>query len=185
MRLITGSDTGRRRGHIAHRTWFARVDGTAVRLLLSHQSTTMIDYQLDLRRRVVTTRVTGAFSFAELANYLHRLLRDPGFRADFDGLIVAADAAAMPPPLAVASLAPLVRAWSSRRNGVHWAFVLPSADARKFAERALRDVRLHHVTTQCFLSEPEAAAWLESVARAPAAQRPEPASTTASAPPSD
>jgi hypothetical protein len=123
----------------------------------------MIDYQLDLRRRVVTTRVTGRFSFAELANYLHRLLRDPAFHADFDGVIIAVDPAAMPPPLAVASLAPLVRAWSSRRNGARWAFVLPSADAQKFAERALREVRLHHVTTECFLSEPEAAAWLEAV----------------------
>lgn len=121
----------------------------------------MIEYQLDPTRRIITTRVTGAVSFGELANYIHQLVRDPDFKADFHGLIVAVDLAAVPAPSTVGTLAPLVRAWSSRRKGVKWAFVLPTAESKAFAERALQEVAPTGVTTKCFLTEAAGRTWLE------------------------
>lgn len=120
----------------------------------------MIDYQLDLRRKIAITRVTGRLRFAELANHLHRLLRDPDFRVDLDALVVATDLAAVPPPSAVGSLAPLVRAWSTHRRGARWAFVLPTRETRAFAERALREINLQAVTFRCFSAEAVAVDWL-------------------------
>ena len=131
----------------------------------------MIDYQLDPLRRIITTRVTGAISFAHLANYIHRLVRDPEFKTDFNGLIVAMDLAAVPAPTTVGTLAPLIRAWSSRRQGVKWAFVLPDAASRAFAEKALLEVALTGVTTKCFVTESAALKWLDP---APARRRSRP-----------
>jgi hypothetical protein len=125
----------------------------------------MIDYQLDLPRRISTTRVTGRLRFAELANHFHRLLRDPEFRADFDALIVATDLAAVPPPSAVLTLGPLLRAWTSRRRGARWAVVLPTSESREFAEQALAAARLGEVSIRCFVSENEAFAWLAETGR--------------------
>jgi hypothetical protein len=120
----------------------------------------MINYSLDPARKIATTRVEGPFSFAELANHLHCLLRDREFHADFDAIIIATNVAAIPPPAAIGTLAPLVRAWSSRRRGVRWAFVLPTRESLAFIERALGEVRLPDVSVQCFISEPEARRWL-------------------------
>lgn len=122
----------------------------------------MIDYQLDPSRRIATTRVTGRLTFAEVANHIHRLIRDRAFHPDFDAVIIATGLAAVPPPSAVGSLAPLVRAWSARRRGARWAFVLPTAESRAFAERALAEVRLAEVSYRCFGSEQEALAWLDA-----------------------
>lgn len=126
----------------------------------------MIDYHVDVARRIVTTRVSGRISFSDFANHLQRILRDPKFHPDFNGLIVAATAAAVPSPTSIALIRPLVRVWSSRRAGVRWAFVLPDNDTRQFAESVLLDLRLTSVTTRCFTSESSALAWLESAASA-------------------
>ncbi len=110
---------------------------------------------------MAVTRVTGRFTFAELANHLHRLVRDREFQADFDSMIVAMDAAAVPRPSAIGTLAPLVRTWSSRRRGSRWALVLPTPEARGFAERALKEIQLNEITARCFCDETEALDWLE------------------------
>jgi hypothetical protein len=120
----------------------------------------MIDYDLDLHRRIATTRVTGRLRFADLANHLHRLVRDRNFQANFDAMIVAMDGAAVPPPSSVNSLGPLLRAWSSRRHGARWAFVLPTPETQAFAIRALAEARLPDVQCRCFLSETDALDWL-------------------------
>lgn len=124
----------------------------------------MIDYHIDVHRRVVTTRVTGRLTFADLANHFQRLIRDSKFSSDFNALIIATNEEAVPSAGSVSALAPMVRAWSKRRSGVKWAFVLPSPAARTFAESALNEIRLNSVTTRCFLAESAALAWLEPVA---------------------
>lgn len=126
----------------------------------------MIDYHIDIHRRVVTTRVTGRLTFADLANHFQRLIRDPKFSSDFNALIIATNDDAVPSSGSVSALAPMVRAWSKRRTGVKWAFVLPSPAARTFADSALNELRLTSVTTRCFLAESAALAWLEPLAAA-------------------
>jgi hypothetical protein len=123
----------------------------------------MIDYHIDVARRIVTTRVTGRLSLADLAGHLQRIVRDPKFSADFNALIVAMDATAVPTDTSVALLAPLVRAWSLRRTGVKWAFVLPDATSKAQAESGLLRLKLTSVSTRCFRSENAALAWLEPV----------------------
>lgn len=121
----------------------------------------MIDYHIDVHRRIVTTRVAGRLAFADLANHLQRLLRDPKFSGDYNALIVACDEQAVPAAGSVSAFGPMVRAWSKRRAGVKWAFVLPSQATRTFAESALNELRLTNLTTRCFLAESAALAWLE------------------------
>jgi hypothetical protein len=120
----------------------------------------MIAYHIDSHRRIVVTRVSGKLTFADLAGHLHQLIRDPKFSADFNALIVACDETAVPAAGTVSALAPMVRAWSKRRAGAKWAFVLPSATAKTFAESALHEIRLSSITSRCFLSETAAQAWL-------------------------
>lgn len=122
----------------------------------------MIAYHVDVNRRLATTRVSGKLTFSELANHLHHLIRDPKFSTDFDGLIIVGDEDSMPNPTTVKALGPLVRAWSKRRAGVRWAFVLPTANARTFAESALNEAKIMNVSARCFLSEGSALAWLDS-----------------------
>jgi hypothetical protein len=124
----------------------------------------MIAYHVDSVRKIVVTRVSGRLTFGELAGHLHRLMRDPKFSPDYNALIVAMDAAAVPPPTSVSAFTPLVRAWSVRRVGVKWAFVLPTKETRAFAESALNEVKLTTLTTRCFLSEAAALGWLEPAA---------------------
>jgi hypothetical protein len=120
----------------------------------------MIDYHIDVTRRLLITRGTGSVSLAEVAVHLTQLLRDPKFHPDFNALIVGSELGGIS-ATAAATLAPLVRAWSKRSSGVKWAFVLPSQTARAAAESALDHLQLTALTTRCFLSEAAALAWLE------------------------
>jgi hypothetical protein len=121
----------------------------------------MIDYNIDSARNVAITRATGRISIAEVTNHLVRLMRDPAFRPELDALIVAGDVNAVPGPVGLGALTPLVRAWSKRRAGVKWAFVLPNRATREIVESALEEARLTAVATRCFVSESAALAWLE------------------------
>jgi hypothetical protein len=123
----------------------------------------MLAYYIDSAHGLVTTRVSGRLTFSDLVVHIHHLMRDPKFNSDFNSLIVAMDVEAVPPMAAVGTLAPLVRAWSKRRAGVKWAFVLPTEASRAAAESALSDVRLTTVETRCFVAESAALAWLERV----------------------
>jgi hypothetical protein len=138
----------------------------------------MIDYHVDPTHRIIVTRVAGRLSFGDFADHLQRIFRDAQFKAEFNALIVALDVAAVPSAATIDLLQPLVRAWSQRRAGAHWAFVLPDAATFAFAESALRTLKLTAVTPACFLSETAAMAWLEQRTRLPA----EPAEPGASAP---
>ena len=120
----------------------------------------MLDYHVDRARNIVTTRAAGRVSVADLTTHFVRLMRDPAFTPDLNALILVADVDAVPGPVGVGALAPLVRAWSKRRAGVKWALVLPNRATRDFAESALEQVKLTSVTARCFLSESSALAWL-------------------------
>lgn len=130
----------------------------------------MISYHIDPGRRIVTTRIAGRLSVSDLANHFNALMRDPKFSSDLNALIVAVDDEAVPSHDAVTLFAPVVRAWSKRRSGAKWAFVLPSNAARHFADAALNEIKLTTVTSRCFLSETAALAWLSPPP--PAATRP-------------
>lgn len=136
----------------------------------------MIAYHVDVARRIAITRVSGQLTFSDLANHLHRLLRDPKFSADYDGLIIASDVAAVPSLATCKAFLPLVRAWAKRRVGVRWAFVLPTNETRAFAESTLMQANFTGITSRCFSSEGAALAWLES---ADSASRPAPAAMPA------
>lgn len=122
----------------------------------------MIDHYVDPQRRIITTRVTGRASLTDFACHLQRILRDPKFSPDFNALIIATDATAIPSSTSIAIVQPLIKAWSYRRAGARWAFVLPSPDAKTMAESLLLDLKLTSVATRCFLTESSALAWLES-----------------------
>jgi hypothetical protein len=94
-------------------------------------------------------------------------MRDPQFQADLNALILVNDVNTVPNKLEAGLIAPLIRAWSKRRSGVRWAFVLPNQATRDFVESLLVEARLTAVITRCFLAESAALAWLE--AGAPAA----------------
>jgi hypothetical protein len=123
----------------------------------------MIDFSVDVIHRLVTTQVAGKVTFGEFTDYLQRILRAPGFNTQFDALIIAADAAAVPGRASLELIKPLVKAWSTFRSGVKWAIVLPDAGTLKFAESAVRDLRLSSVMVRCFDSEAAARTWLEPV----------------------
>jgi hypothetical protein len=120
----------------------------------------MLDYHIDAVRRVVTTRAMGRVTAADVASLLTRMMRDAGFRPELNALIIAADVDAIPGPVGIAAITPLVRAWSKRRAGVKWAFVLPDRATRDAVEQALHEARLTAVATRCFLAETSALAWL-------------------------
>lgn len=120
----------------------------------------MVDYHVDAARHLVVTRALGRVTLGDVSNHLIRLMNDPAFRPDFNALIVAGDVHAVPGPVALGALAPLVRAWSKRRASAKWAFVLPNQATRDIAESALEQARLGAVATRCFLSESSALAWL-------------------------
>jgi hypothetical protein len=126
----------------------------------------MLDYHIDPARSLIITRAMGRITATELSAYLVRLMRDPMFRAEMNALIIASDVNSIPTANEVALLAPLIRAWSKRRAGVKWAFVLPNQAARDFAESMLAQARLTALTTRCFLSEAAALAWLDPVVTA-------------------
>jgi hypothetical protein len=124
----------------------------------------MLDYHIDTARNLAVTRAVGRVSAAEVANHIVRLMRDPGFKPELNALIIAADVDAVPGPVGVGAITPLVRAWSKRRAGVKWAFVLPNRATRDFVESAVEQARLTAVSTRCFLSETTALAWLTPAA---------------------
>lgn len=124
----------------------------------------MLDYHIDSPRQLVVTRALGRVSVAEVATHIVRLMRDPSFKPELNALIVAGDVNAVPGPVGVGALTPLVRAWSKRRAGVKWAFVLPNRATRDFVESAIEAARLSDVTTRCFVAETAALAWLEPAA---------------------
>jgi len=45
------------------------------------------DYYIDVPRRLVFSRGTGVLTFADCRSHMERLLRDPGFRPEFNQLI--------------------------------------------------------------------------------------------------
>ena len=123
----------------------------------------MLDYHIDVPRGIVITRAIGRVTLADLTTHLTRLMRDSAFRPELNALIIAVNVDAVPNRVGVGAITPLVRAWSKRRAGVKWAFVLPNQATREFAESALNEARLTSVTARCFLSESSALAWLEPV----------------------
>jgi hypothetical protein len=125
----------------------------------------MLEYHVDPARRIIVTRVTGRVSFGDFSEHLTRIFRDAQFNPEFNALIVAMDVAAVPAASSVSLMTPLVRAWSKRRAGARWAFVLPDAETCAFAETALAGLKLTAVTTKCFLAEAAAMAWLETPLR--------------------
>lgn len=124
----------------------------------------MIVHHIDANHRIITTRVSGRVSVGEVALYLHRLVRDPHFRSDYNSLIVAMDEVAVPQSGSIMALAPLVRAWSVQRAGAKWAFVLPSTATRDLVENAIAEARLRNVFARCFVTEGAAFGWLENAA---------------------
>lgn len=132
----------------------------------------MIANHVDPLRRIITTRASGRVTFGDLAGYLADLVRDPHFSADFNALVVAMDPDVVPAPAMVGTWAPLVRAWSKRRAGVKWAFVLPTPETRAAAESILNELKLTSVTSRCFLSESAAQAWLAPAAETAAPGNP-------------
>jgi hypothetical protein len=132
----------------------------------------MIDYHVDTVRSIVITRASGKVTLADVGGYLVRLMRDPMFRPELNALIIAGDVSAVPMSDGVALIAPLVRAWSKRRAGVKWAFVLPDRTTRDFVESALEQVQLTAVSTRCFLSETTAIGWLGPTQAAPESRAP-------------
>ena len=135
----------------------------------------MLDYHIDTARNLAVTRAIGRVSAAEVANHIVRLMRDPGFKPELNALIIAADVDAVPGPMGVGAITPLVRAWSKRRAGVKWAFVLPNRATRDFVESAIEQARLTAVSTRCFLAESSALAWLTPTEAAAAAEAAKPA----------
>jgi hypothetical protein len=121
----------------------------------------MIDYHVDPERRVIVTRVAGRVSFGDFAEHLQRIFSDAQFKAEYNALIVALNIAAVPSAAAIELMKPLVRAWSRRRAGSRWAFVLPDPATQSFAEATLANLKLTAVTTACFASETAALGWLE------------------------
>lgn len=132
----------------------------------------MIAHHIDPLRRIITTRVSGRVSVSELVAYLYRLMRDPKFNSDFNALIVAMDVEAVAPATSAELFAPIVRAWSQRRVGAKWAFVLPNTETKNLAESALNEVRLTSVSARCFVTEAAAFAWLAPTNVAPERDRP-------------
>jgi hypothetical protein len=122
---------------------------------------TMIDYHIDQARNLAITRATGRITVAEVTAHLVRMMRDPAFHPDLNALIVAGNVETVPGPIGIGALTPLVRAWSKRRAGVKWAFVLPDKATRDIVESALQEARLTALTTHCFISESAALVWLE------------------------
>jgi hypothetical protein len=123
----------------------------------------MIEYHIDTPRNVAITRAMGRVNVAEVTAHLVRLMRDPAFKPELNALIVVGKISTVPGPVGVGALTPLVRAWSKRRAGVKWAFVLPNRETRNFVESAIEQARLTAVTTRCFLSEEAALTWLAPV----------------------
>lgn len=121
----------------------------------------MLDYHIDQARNTVVTRAIGRVTIGDLTNHLVRLMGDPLFKPELNALVIAHDVSAVPSKTGVGALTPLVRAWSKRRAGVKWAFVLPNRATLDFAESALGEVRLTAVTARCFLSEAAAWGWLQ------------------------
>lgn len=121
----------------------------------------MLDYHIDQAHNTVVTRAVGRVSIADLSVHLVRLMGDPMFKPELNALIIADDVSAVPSKTGIGALTPLIRAWSKRRAGVKWAFVLPNRATLDFAESALGEVRLTAVIARCFLSESTARAWLE------------------------
>ncbi len=121
----------------------------------------MLDYHIDTARKIVTTRANGRVSIPDVTAHFVRLMRDPNFKAELNALIVVGDVSSIPGPVGVGALTPLIRAWSKRRAGVKWAFVLPNKSSRDFVEGAIDQARLTALTARCFLSEASALAWLE------------------------
>lgn len=127
----------------------------------------MLDYHIDVARNLVITRAAGRVTVAEIAAHLSRLMRDPTFKPELNAMIVAMDAAAVPGPVGVGAVTPLIRVWSKRRAGVKWAFVLPNKATRDFIESAVNEARLTALSARCFVSEASALAWLETTPAAP------------------
>lgn len=119
----------------------------------------MIAHHIDAEQRIITTRASGKITLGDIAGYLQRLIRDPEFRSDFNSLIVV-DEQTVPSAGTLKTFAPAVRAWSNRRAGAKWAFVLPNARTKALVDSALVDARLTSVVTKCFLGETEARDWL-------------------------
>jgi hypothetical protein len=127
----------------------------------------MIAHHIDPARGIIATRAAGKVTLLDLAAYLARLMADAKFSADYDALIVALDVEATAPATSVGTFGPIFRAWSKRRAGVRWAFVLPNVETKTLVESALLKAKLGNVETKCFLSEGAAFAWLEAARSSP------------------
>ncbi len=119
----------------------------------------MISSHIEPAHRLITTRLAGRLSPQDLAAQLYRIIRDPKFTADLNGMIVALDAESIPTAAQFALLRPILKLWLTQRSGARWAVVVPNAQARDVVESWMHEL---HVTavTKCFTSEGAALAWL-------------------------
>lgn len=119
----------------------------------------MISSHIEPAHRLLTTRLAGRLSAQDLAAHLYRVIRDPKFAPNLNGLIVALDPEAVPTPAQFALLRPILKLWLTQRRGARWGVVVPDAHARDRVESWMYEL---HVTavTKCFTSEGAALAWL-------------------------
>jgi hypothetical protein len=119
----------------------------------------MLDLHLDPAKNLITTRIAGKVSPAQLAAALYQTIRDPRFTSSMKGLVVALDNSAVPDPDCFALMKPILKLWITQRSGARWALVVPTTDTKDRAEALLSELRLGP-SIRCFVSEAAAMAWL-------------------------
>ncbi|MGB8356188.1 MAG: hypothetical protein WCD79_19985 [Chthoniobacteraceae bacterium] len=124
----------------------------------------MIKYVIDREQRLVKARMSGATGLVGLVTHIANLAKDPAFDPSFNLLFeVAPDATFSILPIE-AELQKLIKQWTTRRQGVKWAFWAPFGTAYAHLEFALGILYKGHVQMRLFDNEESAMNWLNETA---------------------
>jgi len=120
----------------------------------------MIDYKIDLDRRLIWTTMTGILTYGDVALHLQRLLRDPAYDASFNDLVTFCPGC-MPSDMAeLLRLGELARSAARRRPGARWGVVIPDEFRRSLANVCLAVVPERLIAARVFPSVATAEEWL-------------------------
>jgi hypothetical protein len=120
----------------------------------------MIEYQVDVTRRLTTCRLVGVLDLAASTAALQRLL-DEASHAGVEWLLwIFDDAESMLSVRRLRPLIPVLEKWLWQHPGSKWALVLPSHLAFAVAQSAIPAIGFGGIDVRCFLSETAATDWL-------------------------
>ena len=120
----------------------------------------MISYAIAPHARLVTCEVTEDLRLLDVANLIEELFGETGFSAEFNTLVLIADATILPDLTARNALVQLMSHWRTMQVKSKWAFVVHGSGWQRLADHVIEQHGLDRARVQCFADTVTALAWV-------------------------